>query len=898
MTLGVLAVLAVVVATPPAPPPCNIGPGFSDQFRSSILDLAVDGNDLWAATSYGVSLYDRSVDPPRLVASIPVAGTTRLIRLGNGLAYVGSGNTIAVIRKSGRSLQLIGAIDAGAPINDIVFTTLALYVATRNGIAQYDLFDPSAPRLASTVFQTSQTAVTSLALIASTLYAADGDQSVEVFSIGPPVQRIGSFSNASNATAVHAQNGKLYVSSPILTNVFIGTGAAMNSVGSVPFSTTSVAPIANDALFVSSTDRTLRAIDFAIPGTPIDLFRDETPASNGTINRVSAVVTAGSRLYAAAGDAGIVDYDISNFSSPFPMRGYVFPNASSVVSVGLNFYVGRTNGIAEFAQSLVPKRSWDGSRRDVVQDGDGAQNFLLSSSGTSMTLWSLTSTIPQPVAATATFRAPIANAILIGTTGFAVLTDRTLWSADYAQAQPVPQQIITPGINPSSIARSGNSIALADIRSDATTLVAYYATPDFSAAPKTASVAGLATSGVALQNATAAVQTFRGISLIDFNSQIVGVLPQSNTDVARQLMFSGSTLLELTDSSVRFWNTLTQKATAELTLPAPPIAMHIAPQSTVADVVTSSGVVTIALDRTLRMPAKFEAANGNAFYKKVVATSGHIYLFDGRNIDIFSDGLHYIGSVRTGGIVDFAASDTGLFTITGNLTVNSYTPDGIARSTAIIAESDAQASSINSVNGAVWASIVRGCTSSACEKKTIVFDPRTTLNQTVTFAGGVIDVAVSGSRAYAITDLPADIRVIDVSDPFHPATIVSHASEGSPLSIAYSNGTIYVLGNTLAAYNETNLAKITDLLGPYTSDGSVTYADQHVRVSGFCGIVTGRTFGPVVLSLMQGLATSFPSPSPARSVAVRNGVFYILTDHSLEIWNGSLPRPARRAPAR
>ncbi|HEX9502372.1 MAG TPA: hypothetical protein VGA10_12035, partial [Thermoanaerobaculia bacterium] len=393
--------------------------------------------------------------------------------------------------------------------------------------------------------------------------------------------------------------------------------------------------------------------------------------------------------------------------------------------------------------------------------------------------------------------------------------------------------------------------------------------------------------------------TFRGISLIDFNSLIVGVLPQSNIDVARQLIFSGSTLLELTDSSVRFWNTLTQKTTAELTMPGPPIAMHIAPQSTVADVVTSSGVVTIALDRTLRMPAKIETPNGNAFYKKVSASAGHIYLFDGRNIDVYSDALRYIGSVRTAGVVDFAAGDSGLFTVTGNLTVTSYTPDGIPRSTAKITESDAQATSINSVNGTAWVSIVRGCTSSACEKKTIVFDARGTLGQTMTFAGGVTDVAVSGNRAYAITDLPAEIRVIDVSDPSHPGTIASSAADAQSLSIAYSGGTIYVLGKTLTSYNETNLAKIADLLGPYTSDGSVTFADQHVRVSGSCGVVTGRTFGPMVLSLMPASTTAFPSPSPARSVAVQGGTFYILTDHSLEIWsNTSLPKPARRAPAR
>src|SRR5437868_10053563 len=130
MRAWVLAVLIAVLASPLLPQ-CNFTPVLSDQFRSSILDLAIDGNDLWAATSYGLSLYDRSVDPPRLVASIPVPGTTRFLRLGNGLAYAGSGNSIAVVRKSGRSLQLIRTVDVGAPVNDLVVTALALLVATR-----------------------------------------------------------------------------------------------------------------------------------------------------------------------------------------------------------------------------------------------------------------------------------------------------------------------------------------------------------------------------------------------------------------------------------------------------------------------------------------------------------------------------------------------------------------------------------------------------------------------------------------------------------------------------------------------------------------------------------------------------------------------------------------------
>ncbi|PYQ47138.1 MAG: hypothetical protein DMF59_19700 [Acidobacteria bacterium] len=74
----------------------------------------------------------------------------------------------------------------------------------------------------------------------------------------------------------------------------------------------------------------------------------------------------------------------------------------------------------------------------------------------------------------------------------------------------------------------------------------------------------------------------------------------------------------------------------------------------------------------------------------------------------------------------------------------------------------------------------------------------------------------------------------------------------------------------------------------------MTFADQHIRISGACTVVTGRSFAPQILN-----ATSFPSPSPARNVTSQGGTFYILTDHSLEIWSDqALPKPPRRAPAR
>jgi hypothetical protein len=112
-----------------------------------------------------------------------------------------------------------------------------------------------------------------------------------------------------------------------------------------------------------------------------------------------------------------------------------------------------------------------------------------------MTLWALGTQIPG-VVAMANFRAPVVGAVLIGTVGYAVLNDRSLWSADFAQASPIPQLLPTGNIQPVSIARSGSSIALADTRSDGTTVVAFYATADFRDAPPTVTVAGLATTAI------------------------------------------------------------------------------------------------------------------------------------------------------------------------------------------------------------------------------------------------------------------------------------------------------------------------------------------------------------------------------------------------------------------
>ena len=86
-----------------------------------------------------------------------------------------------------------------------------------------------------------------------------------------------------------------------------------------------------------------------------------------------------------------------------------------------------------------------------------------------------------------------------------------------------------------------------------------------------------------------------------------------------------------------------------------------------ADVATEDGITSVQLAATTRMPSLLNTANGNAYYKKLVAGSQRLYFFDGHNVDIFTNTMQYIGGIRTPLIVDVAASDSGAFTIQNNL---------------------------------------------------------------------------------------------------------------------------------------------------------------------------------------------------------------------------------------
>jgi hypothetical protein len=395
------------------------------------------------------------------------------------------------------------------------------------------------------------------------------------------------------------------------------------------------------------------------------------------------------------------------------------------------------------------------------------------------------------------------------------------------------------------------------------------------------------------------VSTFSGVSVLDFGSGTTTLLPQSNGAIARSLSLAGTTLVEATDTSLLVWNTQTRTLTKQFLLPAAPVAVHLGPDAAIADIATEDGITSVQLGAATRMPSLLFATNGNAYYKKIVAGSQRLYLFDGHNVDVFTNTMQSTGGIRTPLIVDIAASDTGAFTIQNNLTVTSYGREGNKLATATINETSDLPPSVASAGGAAWASIFQNCQSSGCEGKTIVFDPKSAFAQTSTMTGAVRDVVTSGTRAYVLTELPNEVRVVDISDPAHPSVLVSRASEGSqpPRAIAFANGTVYVLGEKLYSYSSTDLSSGSTQLASYVTDltSGVTYVDQHLRADAACLAMTGRQFAPQFLPGTPAIA----SPAAGRFLATQPGTFYFLTDYSVEIWSTKpLPPAPRRHAAR
>jgi hypothetical protein len=881
---------------------CNLAPVYSGAFRLSALDVAVDGNDLWVAAAYGVQLYDRSVDPPALITTLPLPGVTRIVRTSGGVAYAGSGSTLYVLKHSGRSIQRVASLAIGGTINDLLLLPPYAYVAASNGISQISL-DPTGPRIGASpaAFGNAGTNVLSLANSGSSLYAADGDSTIDIYSISQPAApvKIGSVTSLPRSISVRRAGDSLYVSDGQNLDVFSGSGTALIKLATYPYGGTSL--VSNGTLFVAGTDRHVRALNVNRAASPVLVYDTELRATSGTINRVSGLALGGSSLYVAGGDAGLASFRISDFIPPFPVSDFATGATSSIVGAGGGYVASTTTGgLVELTQAstgeVTLSRSWDAGGGQTPRDS--STGLLLSSAGSHVTLWSLTGITPSNVGS-ATFRTTVTAAVLIDSTAYVLLGDQTLWSVNLAQASPAPAQISTDGAAPSYLSRSGRNVVLADLVADGTTIVRFYANASFGVAPVRMTIEGAPTTPLALNGSTAALFTFRGLTTIDFSGAIpiARVFPLSTRNIARGLRFSDAgTLYELTPDGVIVWDVSSRTMLRQLSLPSPGSWIAVAEGSAYLGVATADGVASIAQQTTSKQPLLTSTFPSYAFYKKIVANSSHLYLFDGQRVDIYGtssgNAPHYERSAQdASGVIDLAAADDALYTLSSSGVVTRLSPAGF-----VVAQRVAQSGAdvvplaLATAGNALWFSYASGCLSGGCTKTTLVLDPKT-LAQTTSMNGGVIDVTTVGARAYALFDLPSEVRVLDISDALHPAPAATRATEGqsTPVAIGYGNGVVYVAADKVYAYNETALTKLNESTGAYdpvAAAGNV-YVDQRLRIDGTCALVTGRTFDPQFFNASSSgqwsLLSSFAAPAAVRSIASQPGRIWLLTDDSLEL---------------
>ena len=876
---------------------CSLQLQYSFPFRASYFDLSIDGNDLWTATGHGVRLFDRSADSPRLIDSVDLPGVTRIIRTLNGVAYAASGTTVHVLRKTGTRIETVRSFEAPAAINDLLIDGNSLYVATTNGISLYSLANPLQPAPVGSSLQTSNTNVRSMTSLGSSIAVADGDTSVEIFSGGT---RSATLNTALRATSVTAAGQRLFVSDGQQTEIFlIGTGTS--SIATVPFGTVSAAPVATDVVFLAGNDRRYHVVDLTIAGNPIDLFTGDVAPTGGTINRVGSIEVSGSRAYVAAGDGGLLTFDLTSFAPPYLLRTYRLGPKSTIVATGNALYTGNANGgITELTRSalsgsLTATRTWSESQPQLVHDT--ANDFLLTSSGTAATFWTLRSTSPA-VISSATFAAPLKSASLVGTKAYALLDDGSLWTADFAQAVATPVAALAGPI--AFAAATARGAAVADVRLDGTTQVHFYAGGQFTATPSTVTIEGAATA-LAMNESRVAVFTFRGITIIDFGSgsPSVGLLPGSNANVVTDLALSSDRLIDVSAAGIRVWNLNSRSLIQEVAGASEPIAVAIAPTSEFAGIATGEGVESLNLQSSSRQPRLLATIGGNSYHRKALATAKNLVLWDGPSLEIYLTGSsaapRYVATVNTPGVIDVAVSDAGLFTLGSSGTITSYGLSGEPLRSAVLNEgADAAPLAMFIAGGAPWVAIQKGCPT-LCVKQTLVLDPAT-LVRSALLPGGVIDVITAATSAYALFDLPSETRAYDIRDPLHPAVTASRPSDASASSIAFNNGLVHVIGSRLYTYNASSLAPAATQL----SSEAVNAATRLVVVNG-CAFLTGRS--STVQRFVVGSGNWTPSSSPGvsgvpRWLSASNGRFYVLTDYGLEIWSASSPATQRRRPTR
>ncbi|HVR44908.1 MAG TPA: hypothetical protein VMS56_15860 [Thermoanaerobaculia bacterium] len=887
---------------------CEVRSAFDGRFRETALDVSARGSEVLVASSHGVARWHGTATSAAPLGSIGVPDTTVAVAAVEGGAWAASGDAVFFIAAE-TPPRIVSSLDLGARVSDVLPLGAWVWAATSVGIVQIDAIDPARPSILATLPTTAGGAL-SLAAIGETLYAADGDRSVEAYTLQIPAfpQKIGTFDSLPRSISVRALGSTLAVSDGQQTELFSGSGASMARSGIVPVSGTAAAVLSAPVHLMGGGGTTLEAVDLSAP-SPTVLATLATPLTEGPVNRISAVEVANGIAWAAAGDSGLAAWSLAGFQPPYPLRSVKGGAARSASISGPRIVVApQSGGLQRWTDSagrLTPGPAW-GAGTFTIHDRDEMQ--ILVSSGAALESWDPAAS-PPALLSTATLRAAVRSAVLTGArAAVAVLVDGSVWRVDLGGASGTISQAAVPG-SPAFVARGGEALALGSLSAEGTTAIRYYAGGDLSSSPVEAVVEGVSNGGIALSpSGVAAAATFRGIILVDFAAGgAVTIVPGSAGSPVRDLHVEGEALLVATDERIEVRSLPGGALVKSIALGETALSVHASSGNAVA--ATPSGFTLLDLETSSSQPQPLAVAQEpSRFFRKMARDGDLLWLAGRRTAELHRLGtagsVRWIETVDAGEpFVDVAALGGRLFTLSAGGTVRAIDASGRLVGEIRIDEGDDQAvSSIDAVGGALWVSLTRGCLSGACEKRTVVIDARSGLGRTAVLPGGVEDVVVRGGRAFAIFDLPAEVRVYRLDDPAQPVLAASTPSSGNPVSIELAGGSVWALGSRLYRYGET-LVPAGELLDPHLADpaGRFTYLDQQVRrLSETCLVISGRSATPRLYEITGGSLAGRPTPPTSGAVvaiAVDEGSAALLGETSLELWTTASP-PSRHRPTR
>jgi hypothetical protein len=910
---GFLPPLIILLLTSAAPAD-DLHPGYSHDFRRPAIDLALIDGNLWVTDGYGVTLYTPAI-PPRPIGRIALPGTTSSVTGSGSTAWIRSGRDLVSASWNGHSIVVHRTIPFDQPIEHMTVSNGYLYLATSTGIVQ---IDPDLPDSRRTLTTSTGFAV-HLFSDQKTLWAADGDRTIEVYSIEHPSlpQQIDTIeTQIIGATRVYVSGDLLFVSNGRQTEVLTGPRPPSQSIGFVPFGAATFDLAAGGIGFMAGQDTTVRALDFRFSGgPPAILFEERIPPSTGPSNRISAIAAEPGRVFVAAGDAGLHAYDTSGFTAPFQVVKTPLPEAAAIATVSESLVVASSSADfprvyrTETSGALTEQSRWENHAGARVRDAS-ADRVLLTTGSSVRIINPSSGTLLREQSMGAT----VVSAVLTPNEVWAVLSNRTLRRLDLDDPQSTPVTVTIDGAEPNFIERNAERTKLAagSIRDDGETTktTIHLFEPSNPSAARSMTVTGAATSGAAITSGAVAIATFRGLSVlrVEEGNEIVsplgeGIVPVDLTAVGNEIIVVGS-------SGIQRRRAADGALTEEIPIHSDGLAVTSTPSGSRVLIGASDATYVLDIETPSRLPVSMAAPMSSRYFTEMVVSNGVLHLLEHDlvvSVPIVSGALSNLmrSTLIEGGAVGIAAVDGGFCALDTRGVIRCF--DAAARpiaATTIPAPDDASFLRIHGLGDTVWVSLLKGCPDEeGCRKRTVV--ARLTggaLPVIAEIEGEVVDLDGSGDRVAVVTELPRELRVYSLAGGA-PSLLAGRPidHETAAVSLDPSRQSIYLLGMRLFVFDSVSLDLTAELLDPFTPSVGMSLRNQNLLVDGSRALITGRREMPMLLEIVgpnlwieRG---TILLPSVARRAAAWDDFVIILTSHSIEIL-GPGDAPSRRRAVR